>query len=82
MRYQHDGVPGHYARSVREYLNKVLPNKWIGRGGTTPWPAQSKNLTKLDFFLWDHVKQFIRKPTTIREVVMVQIFKTFCSVVY
>ena len=31
--FQHDGDPAHFALDVREYLNNVFPNRWIGRGG-------------------------------------------------
>ena len=31
--FQHDGAPSHFALDVREYLNNVFPNRWIGRGG-------------------------------------------------
>jgi len=30
--FQQDGSPAHY-KDVREYLNRNLPQKWIGRTG-------------------------------------------------
>ena len=30
--FQRNGVPAHLSRDVRQYLDKVLPNRWIGRG--------------------------------------------------
>ena len=29
--YQLDGVPCHYHRNVRNFLNETLPHRWIGR---------------------------------------------------
>lgn len=33
MYYQHDGAPAHYARQVKDYLNREYPGRWLGRGG-------------------------------------------------
>ncbi|GFV88974.1 DUF4817 domain-containing protein [Trichonephila clavipes] len=33
--FQQDGAPFHYARHVREHLDRTFPNRWIGRGGST-----------------------------------------------
>jgi hypothetical protein len=48
--YQQDGAPPHYSLRVREYLDEVFPNRWIGRRGPMEWPARSPDLTPLDFF--------------------------------
>ena len=50
--FQHDGAPAHFALDVREYLNNVFPNRWIGRGGPVHWPPHSPDLTPMDFFIW------------------------------
>ncbi|KZC07931.1 hypothetical protein WN55_10077 [Dufourea novaeangliae] len=42
---QHDGCPAHYARRVRDALNELYPNKWIGRGGLVSWPPRSPELS-------------------------------------
>ena len=54
--FQHDGVPVHFALDVREYLNNVFPNCWIGRGGPLQWPPRSPDLTPMDFFIWREMK--------------------------
>lgn len=59
--FQQDGAPPHFAAYVREYLNDVFPNKWIGRRGPMEWPARSPDLSPLDFFLWGHVKNKVYK---------------------
>ncbi|XP_025264625.1 uncharacterized protein LOC112637997 [Camponotus floridanus] len=48
--FQQDGAPAHYGRGVREYLNEVFPNKWIGRRGSIEWPLRSPDLSPLDYF--------------------------------
>lgn len=55
MRFQHDGCPAHYRRSVREWLDTYYPNNWIRRGGPIPWPARSPDLTPMDFYVWGHI---------------------------
>lgn len=66
MWFQQDGAPAHFSRNVRNHLDQTFPNRWIGRNGPTQWPARSPDLTKLDFFLWGHVKQIVYQdpPTT------------------
>lgn len=62
--FQQDGAPAHYARLVRDYLDIVFPNRWIGRGGPIAWPPRSPDLTPLDFFLKDKV--FRTSPQNIQ----------------
>jgi len=45
MYFQHDRVPPHYARRVREYLNEPFPNRWLGRGGPVEWPPRLPDFT-------------------------------------
>ncbi|CAD5210227.1 unnamed protein product [Bursaphelenchus okinawaensis] len=59
--YMHDGAPPHHSLVVREFLNTHLPGRWMGRdsrGAPPPfvWPANSPDLTPMDFFLWGYVK--------------------------
>ncbi|KZC13164.1 hypothetical protein WN55_05867 [Dufourea novaeangliae] len=56
---QHDGCPAHYARRVRDALNELYPNKWIGRGGLISWPPRSPDVTPLDCFLWGALKNAV-----------------------
>lgn len=59
MIYQHDGCPAHFFRRVRQWLDLQYPLRWIGRGGPTPWPARSPDLTPCDFYLWGHMKALV-----------------------
>lgn len=59
--FQQDGAPPHFGRRVRQYLNEVFPNKWIGRGGPVEWPPRSPDLSPLDYFLWGYLKENVYK---------------------
>jgi len=53
--FQQDGSPAHY-KDVRGYLNRNLPQRWIGRTGKddalTRWPPRYPDLNPCDFFFW------------------------------
>ncbi|GFX73931.1 DUF4817 domain-containing protein [Trichonephila clavipes] len=58
---QQDGASPHWNKNVREFLNKRLPHRWIGRTGSQDltylhWPPRSPDLAPCDFFLWGFVK--------------------------
>lgn len=57
--FQQDGCPAHWRLSVRDHLNNVFPNSWIGRGGPIPWPPRSPDLTPLDFYVWGRAKELV-----------------------
>ena len=48
------------------FLNVTFPNRWIGRGGPTPWPPRSPDITPLDLFLWRYVKDKYVSDTSSR----------------
>ncbi|GFV75807.1 uncharacterized protein TNCV_1757351 [Trichonephila clavipes] len=50
MWFQHDGDTAHFSRNVRNHLDTVYGQHWIGRGGPVPWPPRSPDLSCLDFF--------------------------------
>lgn len=60
--YQLDGSGPHFGSIVRDHLNNMFPNRWIGRGGPVAWPARSPDLTPLDFFLWGEIKRRVYSP--------------------
>ncbi len=61
--FQQDGAPAHFARIVRDYLDIVFPNRWIGRQGTVEWPPRSPDLTPLDYYLWGFLKDKVFRTT-------------------
>ena len=52
---QNDALP-YWICSMYELLNSVFLEKWIGCEGYISWSLQWFNITPLDFFLWDYVK--------------------------
>lgn len=81
MHYQHDGCPTHYQRTVREHLDSVFPQRWVGRGGPVPWPARSPDLTTLDFYLWSELKRLVyREEHETRDGLMTAIVDAFDTV--
>ena len=64
--FQQDGSPAHY-KDVRGYLNRNLPQSWIGRTGKEGdalmrWPPRSPDLTPCDFFFCGFVKDAVFVP--------------------
>ena len=68
--FQQDGAPAHYALIVRNFLNEMFPQRWLGRCGPYLWAARSPDLTPLDFFVWGFLKDKVykRKPKTIQQL--------------
>ncbi len=64
----HDGASAHCAQSVRDFLDRKFPNRWIGRCGTIDWSARSSDLTPTDFFVWGLIKDrmYATKPGTLQ----------------
>jgi len=48
----------HFSHYVHVYLDRELPDLWIGGGGSTPWPPHSPDFITLDFF-WEFVKDIV-----------------------
>lgn len=49
---QQDGAPPHKSSYVRNIINTLLGNRWIGTKGPIQWPAWTPDLTPLDFIFW------------------------------
>jgi hypothetical protein len=60
--FQHDRAPLHIHNEVITFLNRQLPQQWIGQEGSTSWPLQSPDLTPLNFLLWGFVKEEVYVP--------------------
>ncbi|KOC71338.1 hypothetical protein WH47_05048 [Habropoda laboriosa] len=74
MYFQHDGASAHYAANVRTYLDEAFRDRWIGRGGSVPWPPRSPDMNPLDFFFWGHLKTAVyRDPMATRDEVVARI---------
>ncbi|GFY09750.1 DUF4817 domain-containing protein [Trichonephila clavipes] len=71
MCFQQDGAPSHYARHVREHLDRTFPNIWIECGGPVAWPPGSPDLSPLDFFLWGAMKGLVYDTPVVSEMDLV-----------
>ena len=59
-----DEAPAHFIRDVRQYFDEVIPNQWIGRADAHQMGIiRSPDLSPMDFFLWEYVKNNIYKST-------------------
>ena len=67
--FRQDRAPAHYARKVRDYLNQLFPNRWIGRRSLLKWAARSPDLTP-HFFLWGFLKSkvYFTPPQNLKEL--------------
>jgi hypothetical protein len=41
---QDDWAPPHFSHNVQGILNRMYPNRWIGRCGLRHWPARAPDL--------------------------------------
>lgn len=57
--FQRDGASLHNSIVVREYLNGVFLNTWIGRNDPIQWPARRPDLSVLVFLLRGSVNDII-----------------------
>lgn len=66
MWMQLDGAPCHFSVIVRQHMNVIFPDRWIGRGGPVSWPPRSPDLTCLDYYLWGRIREivYVNPPTT------------------
>ncbi|GFV70472.1 uncharacterized protein TNCV_4798911 [Trichonephila clavipes] len=74
MWLQHDGAPAHFSADVRSALDTAYPGRWHGLGGLVNWPACSRDLSCLSFFLWGHMKSLVyASPVDSDEVLVARI---------
>jgi hypothetical protein len=59
MWFMQDGAPPHFSLAVRNHLNDVFPQRWIGRGSDFQWPPRSPEYNPLDFYFWGHMKSLV-----------------------
>ena len=66
--YQQDGTTPHCFSASLEYLHRYFPeDRLISRRTDHPWPAHSPDLSRLDYFLWEYLKDRVydNNPQTI-----------------
>jgi len=58
--FHQDGAPAHNAIVVRQYLNNMFGDHWIGTNERIAWIFKpSPDLKPLDVFLWGHLKTVV-----------------------
>ena len=65
-----DGAPAHSSRCVLDWLQTTFPERLISIKTAFPWPANSPDLSPLEFYMWGYVKSqvFAANPQTTGEV--------------
>ena len=69
--FQQDGAPPHFHVNVRNFVDRIFNERWIGRReSATDFPPRSPYLTPLDFYLWGTLKNTAHstKPQTLEEL--------------
>ncbi len=59
--FQLDSAPLHTSLAARSLLAHIFVQNWIGKYGSTNWPAKSPDLTPPKFFLWIYIKDQVFK---------------------
>jgi hypothetical protein len=59
LSFMHDAAQHIFLLAVREFLNNVFPEQWIGRDGPTEGPVPSTDLCLLHLHLWGHLKSTV-----------------------
>lgn len=75
--FQQDGAPPHWTTQVRQYLNDIFPERWIGRSGPIAWAPRSPDLTPLDFFLWGYLKHKVYQHRLVDVEDLMVIYKFY-----
>lgn len=58
-RFQQDGATAHITKPVKEFLTAHFGNRIISRMFNFEWPANSPDLSPLDYWLWGHIKTLV-----------------------
>ncbi|KAJ4429330.1 hypothetical protein ANN_26334 [Periplaneta americana] len=58
-----------FIRGNKKKSDGSRSGRWIGRGGPVAWPAQSPDLTPLDFFLWGCMKEKVYQTEVASAIV-------------
>ena len=59
--YQHDGAPCHVATQCLEFLKSKFGDRILSRNTKHHWPANSPDLTPMDFSFWTQASNHVKK---------------------
>ena len=67
--FQQDGDTCHTADATLDILSPVFEDRIINRGADVAWPPWSCDLTPLDYYLWNAVKDkcYTNKPDVLKD---------------
>jgi len=80
--FQQDSAPPHFQRDVTAYLYENLPGQWIGRRGAVKFPPRSLDLTPLDFYLWETLKDVLYRRKLATLAVIQEEIETACPAMH
>lgn len=68
--FQQDGAAPHNALINTQFLNRQFDRRWIGTYGPIRWPARSPDLSPLDFFLWNEIREivYVTQPENVDDL--------------
>ncbi|GBM31539.1 hypothetical protein AVEN_247236-1 [Araneus ventricosus] len=68
--FQHDGAPVHKTSLIKKYPVEDFGEQVIGYGGFHECPERSPDITPMDFFLWEYLKQKVHAthPRTLQDL--------------
>ncbi|KAJ4446968.1 hypothetical protein ANN_13670 [Periplaneta americana] len=69
--FQQDGTPAHFHVNVRNFLDRTLNQRWIGRReSAAEFPSRSPDLTSPDLHLWRALKNtvYVTEPQILEEL--------------
>ncbi|KYQ49125.1 hypothetical protein ALC60_11739 [Trachymyrmex zeteki] len=66
MWLQLDGAPLHFGMNTKRELNRIFPNRRIGKDGLALFPVRLPDLICLDYYLWGRIKElaYFQRPIT------------------
>ncbi|KRT82435.1 hypothetical protein AMK59_4870, partial [Oryctes borbonicus] len=62
----HHGTTQHFEGKVRQHLEDIFENRWIGRD--VPWPPRSSDLNPIHFYLLNRMRSLIYDKIRIKNV--------------
>jgi len=58
--FQQDGAPPHRSKLILSFLKETFDRRLVSYGCPIAWPPKSQDLTPLDYFLWDYLKNRLK----------------------
>jgi hypothetical protein len=73
----------HVSLGGRNYRNRNLRARWIGRDGSIAWPPRTPDLNPLNFYLWFFLKSLVYSSPVLMwklsEIELWQVFRQYAT---